>query len=234
MKWSYGITTVPSRMCECFPVTLDSLRRAGFDKPIVFVDGANGGHEYFGTEIVYRPSNVGTVANWILAILEVYLRDPHADRYAMFQDDFITYRNLRTYLESVPYPAKSYLNLYTFPQNQELCGPQSGFYRSNQNGLGAVALVFDREAIISLFSGSDHLMRKPTDRTLYGTRERGRILIDGGIVESMNKAGYTEYVHNPSLVQHIGQVSSMGSGRQQLAVSFRGEGFDAMNLLKAA
>ncbi len=139
-----------------------------------------------------------------------------------------------------PYPAKGYLNLYTFPHNQpselakrtsggerthpEINGDETGFYRACQNGKGAVALVFDNEAVRFLLSRK-HMV----DRVL--NEVRGHRAIDGGVVDAMRQEGWVEYCHNPSLVQHTGLVSSMGNGQHALATSFRGEDFDLRTLL---
>lgn len=61
---------------------------------------------------------------------------------------------------------------------------------------------------------------------------RGWRAVDGGIVTGMNKVGYREYVHYPSLVQHTGLISSMRNRQQPTAPSFPGEDFDAMTLFK--
>ena len=60
---------------------------------------------------------------------------------------------------------------------------------------------------------------------------RGWKKTDGIIITAMKKAGYKEYVHNPSLVQHTGAVSSMRNRPHPQATSFRGEDFDALELL---
>lgn len=227
MKWAYGITTVPERLETVFPQTLESLRLAGFDQPRLFVDGENDCSKYskFGLEVTLRYPRVKTAANWVLSIVELYLREPSADRYAIFQDDFVTYRNLRQYLDTRGYPdEKGYCNLYTFPQNQQLAtAGHKGWFESNQKGKGAVALVFSNEALIALLHQT-HLIERPKS-------VRGDRAIDGGIVSAMKKAGYKEYVHSPSLVQHTGLVSSMGNPKHPLAPAFEGEGFDAMKLL---
>ena len=226
-KWAYGITTVPERLETVFPQTLESLRLAGFDQPRLFVDGENDCGKYvkFGLETTLRYPRVKTAANWVLSIVELYLREPSADRYAIFQDDFVTYRNLRQYLDTRGYPdEKGYCNLYTFPQNQQLAtAGHKGWFESNQKGKGAVALVFSNEALIALLHQT-HLIERPKS-------VRGDRAIDGGIVSAMKKAGYREYVHSPSLVQHTGLVSSMGNPKHPLAPAFEGEGFDAMKLL---
>lgn len=234
LTWAYGVTTVPSRRDILFPRTLKSLEDAGFDSPRVFLDGANhqDGMSYeteFKLPVTTRTGgNVRTAGNWVLSLYELYIRDPHADRYAMFQDDLVTCRGLRTYLDHAPYPTDGYLNLYTFPQNQSLRPKdpdwRGGFYPGNQLGKGAVALVFDRDCVVRLLA-SEHLAVRPQDQA------RGHKSIDGGIVTALKKAGKKEYVHDPSLVQHTGLQSSMGNRQQPLAPSFPGETWDATSLL---
>lgn len=234
MNWAYGVTTVEMRRTNLLPRTLASLREAGFDKPRLFVDGSSDPQSWcneFQLGVTVREPVIRTFGNWILALAELYIRNPTADRFAMFQDDFVTYKNLRQYLEAVPYPDKSYLNLYTFPSNQkkapknEYGGTIDGFYEAYQNGRGAVALVFSNEAVRTLLI-HQHIVNRPLDP------RRGHRAIDGGIVTAMNKAGWKEYCHSPSLVQHTGINSSMGNRRHLLAESFRGENYDAMDLLK--
>lgn len=243
MKWAYGVTTVPSRRLELLPRTLASLYKAEFPNPRLFIDGADDYRVYradgLTNEITIRGNPpVRTYGHWILTLWELYLRDPTANRYAIFQDDFVTYRNLRSYLEACPYPDKGYWNLYTFPSNSfprlrqvGLPCPANddcvGWYQSNQYGRGAVALVFDRKTVKILLQ-QPHMINKPEDCHM-GYRK-----VDGAICESLvnNPAiGYKEYVHNPSLVQHTGDYSSMGSKPHKKALSFRGEDFDAMDLL---
>lgn len=233
LKWSYGITTVPERFDTYFPTTLESLKLAGFDQPRLFIDGCKDSSQYepLGLEITTRYPTLRTAGNWVLSLYELYYRVPDADRYAVFQDDFITYRNLRSYLEALDYPSGGeggggYCNLYTFPSNQSILPKNSnGWFKSDQLGKGAVALVFSNEAVRVLLS-SKHLTDRPMDA------HRGWRSIDGGIVDSFRKAGWTEFVHNPSLVQHIGCVSSMRNRQHPKSLSFLGSEVDAMTLLK--
>lgn len=234
MKWAYGVTTVPSRRRDLLPRTLASLKAAGFCEPRLFVDGDKDGESWereFGLSVTARYPAVRTYGNWYLAMLELYIREPTAERYAIFQDDFVTVKNLKAYLSKAPYPERGYLNLYTFPANQALAplaspgGVGAGFYKSNQKGRGAVALVFSREAVVTLLS-SHHMAERPMHAT------RGWKAVDGGIVTAMEKAGWCEYVHDPSLTQHVGDVSSMGNKQHKKAETFPGERFDAMTLLR--
>lgn len=251
MKWSYGITTIPERIKTTFPITLDSLARAGFDKPRLFVDSCDVPSLYnsFGLEVTARYPTIRTYGNWFLTLVELYFREPHADRYAIFQDDFVTYNNLRAYLDACELPEKGYWNLYTFPPTHQLPPPDKiGWYASNQRGKSAVALVFNRHGVITLL-GSLHMLERPQDVTPTVVRPifqngkqvdtttnpwlKGQKSVDGGVCTAFEKAtGWTEYVHNPSLTQHIGQQSSMQNREYPQAPTFRGEEFDSLNFLQ--
>lgn len=256
MQWSIGLTTVSERKDTLLPRTLASLEQAGFHKPHLFIDGStperwNANHDHQRT---FRWPKIKAYGNWILALWEMFIREPTAERYAIFQDDFVMVQNCREYLERCRYPngderrnghpIKGYWNLYTFPQNQLLFPPskerttkegrpeawqtqQLGWHCSNQRGLGAVALVFDRDSVLELLA-SQHMAGRPL------SAHRGWKAIDGGIVTSMGKEGRCEFVHNPSLVQHTGLVTTLQEvGKvQPLAPSFPGEEFNALSLLE--
>ena len=228
--WAYGVTTVPDRLASgLLERTLKSLSKSGFPKPRLFIDGlpTSVTESVSGLEVTCRNPSIRTYGNFHLGLSELFIRNAHADLYAMFQDDFVTYKNLRKYLEGCRYPKKGYLNLYTFPQNQK---NTEGWYLSNQLGKGAVALVFNNEAVQALLN-SNYWIGRPASNP--GNKDRLWKFIDGGIVEALKKAGFKEYVHNPSLVQHTGDRSSVGNARQEKAPSFRGEEFDALKLLKS-
>jgi hypothetical protein len=225
MTWAYGITTVVQRKDDLLPRTVLSLRAAGFDQPTLFVDGEESGYESFGLPVTYRrPPRVRAFWNWYLSLAELYGRSPLADRYAIFQDDMVACLGLREYLNNSPYPEQGYLNLYTFPVNQALCGDKPGWYVADQTGQGGVALVFSNEAARELIA-SRYMVDRPMDP------DRGHRALDGGIVDAFEKVGWREYVHNPSLVQHTGMKSTMNNGRHPTAPSFRGEQWDARELL---
>ncbi len=231
MRWTYGITTVPSRRQTLFPRTLASLRKGGFDAPRIFLDGATHtlASDYereFQLPVTARvgEKNLRVTGNWVVGMWELYARNPEADRFAMFQDDFVTYRNLKKYLERAKYPDRGYCNLYSFPSQEALAPKAAGWYESTQHGKGAVALVFSREAVMRTLSAW-HLIDHVNDV------HRGHHALDGAIVDSLKKVGWLEYVHAPSLVQHTGDESTIGHHAQLKSEMFQGELFDAMDLL---
>lgn len=246
LSWAYGVTTYkpdvnaltsrerqtgrrpPYRRLDLLPRALASLRACGFHAPMLFVDGENdptSWRDEFKLEVVCRYPRIGAFGNWLLALGELYIRMPHADYYAIFQDDIVTSRNLRTYIESIEYPDKGYLNLYTFPKNHALSRGRTGFYPSNQKGLGALGLVFDREAALMVLS-DPYMAKRPRDR------QRGHKYIDGGVVDCLAQYGWQEYVHNPTLVQHTGSISTLLNPRWSPSPSFRGEEYDLLRLLQ--
>ena len=235
IEWAYGVTTVPQRIDDLLPLTLKSLAAGGFDEPRLFVDGAKdvAAYEKFGLEITSHYPKLHIFGNWVLALWELYTREPEADRFAIFQDDMLTYRNLRQYLEQCEYPERGYWNLYTFPQNQRLAPKDgtTGWFESNQNGKSAVALVFSREGVVTLLESS-HLVRRCTF-TLERRRTR---IIDGAVMESFRKVGWKEYTHNPTLVDHLGMVSTIRKGAKirdsWKSKTFKGANFDALELTK--
>lgn len=249
LNCAYGVTTCKARLHDLLPITLRSLAQAGFDKPRLFVDGvthaeADKLERQHGTPVTSRATTpLKTFGNWFLALWELLIREPACEYYAIFQDDIVACRDLRAYLDNVQWPDKGYLNLYTFPMNQALapCAASGrvgyGFYQAKeyergpdyhgkkgQTGLGAVALCFTRDAVIDLLS-SRHAVERPLS-VAWSTAK-----VDGCIVTSMNKAGWREYVHDPSLVQHMGKHSTMGNQRHPDAPSFKGETWSALEMI---
>ena len=230
IRWSYGVTTVPDRVDSGLTKqTLDSLWRAGFKDPHVFVDGRTSSYE---VPMTTRCPPTRIAPHWILSLAELYLRYTGADRFAVFQDDLAACSNLRLYLEGVAYPEKGYLNLFTFLGNEDVVrGKPDGWYKSHlldgsdhlQSGRGALGLVFDREAVLTLL-GSRWLWEEFQD-VQFGWRK-----IDGKVANAMNRAGFFEYVHNPSLLLHTGEISTKGASDPP-ALTFRGEAWNALESL---
>lgn len=230
-RFAYGVTTVPERRETILPRTLASLRNAGFDQPRLFVDGTDdiAAYRHFGLPVSVRFPKLRVAGNWMLSMWELYVSNPNAERFVMFQDDCVAVKNLRAYLDKVPYPENAYLNLYAIGRAvQHLPADAKGFQLSDQRGRGAVGLVFSRAALTKLFA-NDHFVCRIQDE------HRGWRLIDGGIVTALKNVGWKEYVHCPSLVDHIGHESTWkGDISKQWyssAVNFPGEDFDAMSLL---
>lgn len=266
MIWSYGVTTIPERRHKLLPATLESLSAAGFDKPRIFVDGVLPGGEgdYWQLRsyvlqkhlpITVRHDRIRVYGHWYMSLLELYLRCPEADRFALFQDDILAVRNLRQYLDTCTYPdgydgkvQRGYWNLFTFRNNEAVVHepmPEGGFrpilngwYEAAplgsgipelryQVGKGALGQVFNRAAVVALLGAKDFIER---GLMVGGKDWKG---VDGVIVTALNRLGWRQYVHCPSLLQHAGKgQSSIENAGVAEALTFPGENFDAMALHK--
>ncbi len=239
--WVCGVTTVPERRTDLLPRTLLSLKSGGFDAPRLFVDGVTSAEAVdwereLGLSVTARWPRIRTFGNWILGLAELYVREPQATRFAMFQDDLVCLRNLRQYLDRVTFVGGTYWNLYTWPRNAADARSKGGderpgFYPAAERGKGALALVFTRDGVRTLLT-QQHTVDRPMDPV------RGHRQIDGGIWNAMHKAGFREVIHSPSLTQHLGLKSTMSSpgdnhDNQALAPDFRGEDYDALQMLPA-
>lgn len=235
MKWAYGVTTVPERKDTLLPRTLASLAAAGFDKPRLFIDGANSIEPWanLGLDLTLRYPRIRTHGNFVLGLYELFIRDPDADRYVMFQDDILCVKNLKEYLEVSTTHEKCFWSLFTFPINYDLAKGVRGWFRANQLGKGAVGLVFSREGL-KLLVGHQHMVDRVENRKIEPRNgwHVGEERVDGGVVESFKKSGWTEMCHNPSLTQHIGDQSTMGHMRYPEANSFPGAEVDVVELMK--
>lgn len=231
LAWAYGVTTTASRLKDTLPHTIRTLTEAGFASPHLFIDGSQGREAQHNTEQLYLPYTthwpaVYTVGNWVLALIELYFRKPNAERFALFQDDISMVKDACAYIESCEMPKRGYLNLYTMPENEVLAEGKRGWYRSNQKGKGAQALVFTQECVTALLA-SPHLAGKPT-------HSHGHRNLDGMLAVAMRAAGFSEWVHYPSLVQHTGRNSSMGNTLKHESKCFPGESWSALEMLSDA
>ena len=224
LTWSYGITTHVSRFDDLLPRTLASLANSGFEEPRLFVDGATSVPASLqGLPATFHMPALRPFGNWYTAAIELTIRAPEADRYAIFQDDMVTGLHLREYLEQTEYPETGYQNLYLWNCNSH--ADREGWYLSDQMGKGGVALVFSNKAMRTLLG-----TRYMADRSL--DPRRGHRALDGGIVSALKKERWQEWVHKPSLVDHVGDKSAMGNSKHPKTKDFMGEDFDYLTLLK--
>lgn len=219
MKWAYGITTVPSRLNTTFPDTVRSLYNAGFTIPNLFIDNCKDSRPYssYSKSITRHYPKLGAYGTWITAAWELYCREPEADRYALFQDDILAVSFLREYMEGCPDFYNCYWNCYTAVANQEALPENAeGWYVAPKRGLGALALVFSNDCLTNLM-GHSKLVGHPRSK-------QGHKRIDGVIREAAEHLGMKELINSISLVQHMGEETTIAGNRKHpQAVTFPGE-----------
>lgn len=216
MHWAAAVTTCPQRADSLLPSTLDSLAAAGFTEPLIRCD----------------TDRLGPQPHWHLTALELFYRHRFASHFALFQDDCVLVRNVRQYVEAHPLPDNGWANLTSHGQNEHLAVKQSlsGWYPSNQRSVGAVGLILPRQALLAIL-GSPHLLDYATDPK--NPRRFPRYL-DGGLKFPLIAAGFVEYCHYPSLLQHTGTHSTIANKTwpKPIGDSFPGQDFDALTWLE--
>jgi hypothetical protein len=107
--WAVGITTAPRRV-PTLHATLEHVRRAGWDRVRLAVDGKASLPPGTPVEqISLRSPAVGAWPNFYLTLLELVLGESEADAILLIQDDvqFYDRENVRDYLDGVLWPRET-------------------------------------------------------------------------------------------------------------------------------
>lgn len=243
VQWAYGITTVSNRFTTLLPKTIANLKRGGFPNPVLYADNCSLSQALelercTNLRVVprqrYSDEREGVSwANYLLALYDLMIRNRNANRFILFQDDISCVTNLNQYLSSLPLGDNIYWNLYTGNVNENIAKiikPSNGqWFKSDQLGRGALALVFTKDAV------EDLLANKVTVLRTRSAKRNWHKNIDGWICEVLinQLKKYTEYCHYPSLVQHMGfDQTSLSHMSYTPTKMYPGDGFDALELLK--
>lgn len=202
--WAVGVTTSP-RKEPTIDICLDSLARAGWKRPWLFVDeGTNLADHQLRLPVTYRQEKAGAWSNFYLAMQELLMRQPDADAYLLVQDDALFYdgENVREYLDSSLWPDGNIaaVSLYC---PEPYTRRRSGWHRYSGKWIwGAQTFVFPNQAARQFV----------IDHDVFEHRWAGHLRhaqIDVVIGEWALRNGLNIYYPVPSLVQHIGQTSTL-------------------------
>ncbi len=144
-RWAVGVTTAPRRE-STLEACLESLARAGWARPYLFVDSVVRVPDRFeGLPGTFRDESVGAWPNYYLGLMELLLREPDADVYMMIQDDVVLFdrENLCAYLEEILWPGRStpLVSLYASSADTQ---PGSGWYPRDGGWTSAPLRSFSR------------------------------------------------------------------------------------------
>lgn len=223
-RWSLrsvvGITTA-IREQPTLNTTVKSLKNSGLRRLHLFSDfGFDNINEMEFIKIRRRERVYGAWSNWFYALKE--MRETYdQDYYAIFQDDIIVSRYINQYLY---YTTPNYADCFSIFCPSIYRGVNRWNRQDKGSGLWmAQTFVFTKEATDSILN-SQEVWRVPGDKCIDN-----RV----GLWAKYNDRGV--YYHTPSLVQHIGDSSTLWQDVKaeglRAASDFVGEDFDTLKLL---
>jgi hypothetical protein len=207
-QWAVGVTTAP-RPRPTLDACLESLTRAGWKSPHLFMDSAVRVPEAFGhLPGTLRSPSAGAWPNHYLSLLELTMRQPEADAFLIVQDDAVIYdgENVREYLEAMLWPGDQ-LPIVSLYCPEPYTAGQYGWHRFRKSWVwGALALVFARATLQS------YLRDRVICRHRWRSSSGGLVGIDGLIGWWARRRRVPFWFPTPSLVQHIGETSTLWAG----------------------
>ena len=223
-KWAVGVTVAP-RKNPTFERCYESFLEAGF-KPQIFKEpGVSLDPKFFKYGVTERPRRLGAWNNWLSSLYELRQKNPNADAYAIFQDDVMLCRDIKTYLEQELWPSSFTAFVSVFTPNH---------YRGNSvwNPIDQGVNLWMAQTFIFPPLAVDSILRHPIIRGWKGDKN-----IDSKIGEWARNIGMLPYYHTPSLGQHVGHDSTIWGEElpamgDRSASDFVGESFSAMQLLR--
>ena len=133
---------------------LDSIVRAGWNAPRLFLDGSTGlPSRYNHLSVTWREDGVAPGRPGAWAWRELLIQQPHADAYVLLQDDVILYdrESLRAYLEDVLWPGDQMGLVSLFYTGLD---PAPGGALRPRSGTGAQGFIFPPELARAMLSDS--------------------------------------------------------------------------------
>jgi hypothetical protein len=204
-RWAVGVTSAPRRR-PTLDWCLDSLRRAGWETPRLFIDSAVTIAERFaGLPVSLREGKLGAWPNYYLTLAELLMREPEADAFLLVQDDVVLYdrQNLREYLEEALWPADPVGAVSLFCSSAYTRAVPGWYAAEGAWVWGAQAFVYPRESAKRFIADPLVLEHR------WSHRHRGLANIDIVIGQWAARHGLPVCHPSPSLAQHVGDTSTL-------------------------
>lgn len=213
-RWAVALTTAPRRS-PTLEACLDTVIRAGWHEPRLFLDGTTSlPPRYAHLPITWREDSVGAWPTWYLALAELILYYPDADAYLMLQDDVALFDRdpLRDYLQRVLWPGERPGIVSLFYTRVDAA---NGWFNARGTwDFAGLALVFPPSIARAFLSDGG------ISRALLAASCDRHIPIPEVIAGWAGSRGIDVWYANPSLAQHIGNSSTIwmdagiGGGRR--------------------
>ncbi|QDT35559.1 class I SAM-dependent methyltransferase [Thalassoglobus polymorphus] len=204
-SWMVGVTTSPRRI-PTINRTLDSLRRAGWSSPWLFLDSAvDIAERHAHLPVTFREAATGAWPNYFLSLSELVMRAPDADAYMIIQDDALLTQSekLRNYLEKVLWPHED-IGVISLFCSSAYDQKEEGWHELKEQWVwGAVAMIFSNASAWAFITDKKIIEHRKTGR-FNGTRN-----IDVTIGEWLQRTKQKILFPVPSLSAHIGESSTL-------------------------
>ena len=198
MRWSVGVLTAPrprSRLAE----TVRSLAQAGWsDLTLRAEPGTPVAQDRRGVRVVVNDRRLGPHLNFRTTLHGLLTEQPAADAYAVFEDDILVTKNLRSWLESRglwPSDRVGVLSLFTAAVNDR---PEDGWHPC----VGLPGRAYGAQAFVFPPDCARAYLAMPQPRSTWGQQ-------DYWVGWWCLKSGLEYWMHSPSFVRHIGDASSI-------------------------
>lgn len=201
-SWAVGITTAHRRQ-PTVDRCLQSLRACGWQDLHIFVDGDVSLPESEVSDIttVRRPP-AGAWRNFYLSLVELVRRYPAAEGLMLVQDDALWSSNfpVREYLQEIPWPNDGRFIISPYCCADYTADSPGWHQFKGPWHYGAVSLIFSRRSAEEFLSDPGVIER---------SRSEFAAGIDTVVGEWAARSNIAVFYPTPSLVQHIGDVSTL-------------------------
>lgn len=220
IKWTIGIITAPRTVGLAYlPRTLASLKRTGWENPVIFAEPGSPIPNNLQMDVVHRRHTYGDWTNWATGLFELLLSEPDTDYFMMVEDDVVFAQSVRIYIEGYLSQLEPFGSLSLYCPNQyQRTGPAFSNRCDGWNTCTTQTVIMSKNSVISFFAYHktvrhrfEHVFDSPKEEIPWGVRVNPCNSVKDSIIGTWAKDHHLPvFFHHPSLAQHIGTDSTLG------------------------
>lgn len=196
--WAVGITTA-ARPVDYLPATLRSLREAGWGEVTVFAEPSTPIPPGQPASVAQR--HQGPWPSFLRCLSSLVATSPQAAAYGVWQDDTLTARNCRRWLEGQE-PRSGISSLYISEHQSKDRPPGWSAFDLGDPANGPVKVPYGACAVVMPPDVARLLLTNPPEPQAIR-------MTDTWLGKFCQEAGLPFWQHVPSLVRHVGRESSL-------------------------